>query len=275
MRHLQRGVAAADRRQHRRYVDGRPGDKVDHLPFLLDIAADQDQAGTEDGALIFLADLFPDDNIGVAGLVLDRHEDHAIGRPRPLADIDHAGNLDIALVLRGHGYPAGDDAALGQVLAQESDRMGAVAEPDLVIILDHFGAVGHALEGDAGRIDFRKAATGLVEEAVEQRQGFVAQHLDGVQRVAPGDFEGGLEGIGPGELAKGGHRRPRPAPQIWDRPIRNVTAAEDHCCDFLATDALDQAETQADGKPARPVGRLKRAVPAGVVDAEPSDLDAV
>ncbi len=101
--------------------------------------------------------LFPYDNIGVARLILDRHEDDAVGRARPLADQDHAGDLDIPLVLRAHGVLAGDDAALGELRPQEAKRMWTQGQTDIVIVYSENSTAGtHG--GHSGRCVNRNSA---------------------------------------------------------------------------------------------------------------------
>ncbi len=69
--------------------------------------------------------LRPDDDVGDRGLVLDGHEDDALRGARPLADGDEAGDGDArAGTLRAQLLVA-DDAAAGEVGAQERGRMRA------------------------------------------------------------------------------------------------------------------------------------------------------
>jgi hypothetical protein len=55
-----------------------------HLPFPLNAAVDADHAGAEHDAPVFLKYLYPDDEIGDAGFVLQRDEHGALGGARPL-----------------------------------------------------------------------------------------------------------------------------------------------------------------------------------------------
>ena len=62
------------------------GDDVDDAALVLHPAGDGDEAGAEHDRPEALEHLRPDDDVGDVGLVLDRHEDDAARRARPLAD---------------------------------------------------------------------------------------------------------------------------------------------------------------------------------------------
>lgn len=61
-----------------------------YLPFPLNAAVDADHAGAEHDAPVFLKYLYPDDEIGDAGFVLQRDGHDALGGARPLADESEA-----------------------------------------------------------------------------------------------------------------------------------------------------------------------------------------
>src|SRR4051794_33390153 len=85
---LDREGRAAQLGEARREIDEALGDDVDDEPLALQPAAALDEGRAENGAAEALEDRRPDDEIGDPGLVLDRHEDDAARRPRPLADED-------------------------------------------------------------------------------------------------------------------------------------------------------------------------------------------
>src|SRR5262252_3830441 len=69
-------------------------DAVDDSGFLLQLSAHGDIARAHDDGTKALERLRPDDDVGDRGLVLDGHEDDAIGRARLLANGDETGDAD-------------------------------------------------------------------------------------------------------------------------------------------------------------------------------------
>ena len=61
---------------------------MNHQAFYLEFAFQQDEAGAEDFVAVLLGDAFPDDGVGVAGFVFDRHKKNTLGGARVLADQD-------------------------------------------------------------------------------------------------------------------------------------------------------------------------------------------
>src|SRR5438552_1177495 len=66
-------------------------DDVQHFAFALHFAVDENQPRLRYRSLIALDQFRPDDDVGVAGLVFEREEDHAFGGVRMLAANDDAG----------------------------------------------------------------------------------------------------------------------------------------------------------------------------------------
>jgi hypothetical protein len=96
---------------------------MDHAAFLLHAAGHRDIARAEHDRAEAREGLRPDDDIGERGLVLDREKNHAVGRARPLAHGDEAGNRD---PLAGRDFAqrrVAHDAAGGKISAQEARRM--------------------------------------------------------------------------------------------------------------------------------------------------------
>jgi len=88
---------------------------MNHLAFPLDPAVDRHHAGTEHDPARPLEQLWPDDNIGRAGFVLDGDEHRALRRARPLAHQHQAGGHQPSRVARRHRLGTGDDPAAGKV----------------------------------------------------------------------------------------------------------------------------------------------------------------
>ena len=147
---------------------------MDHLALALDAPAHRQHARGHDDAAVLLEDLRPDHEVGDAGLVLQRDEQHALGRAGPLADQHDAGGLQPAAVAGAHGLGTGDDPPAPQVLAQEGDRMLPQRQAEMAVVRDDLAAGGHRPKRD-GRLlglghDPRLAGRGGGEE----RQGLVA-----------------------------------------------------------------------------------------------------
>ena len=76
-------IAVADGRKRRRQIGQRVGDELHKLPFPLNAPIDgQHVRGKDDAALLF-EELWPDDEIGDAGLVFDGDDHDAFGRAFP------------------------------------------------------------------------------------------------------------------------------------------------------------------------------------------------
>ena len=63
---------------------------MNHFAFALHFAAHAEKAGVEQGAALVLGDAVPHDDIGVAGFILERYEDHAVGGAGVLAAHDES-----------------------------------------------------------------------------------------------------------------------------------------------------------------------------------------
>src|SRR5471032_2961007 len=95
---------AADRRQAAqqvRHVDQALGDQVAHDALLLPHTVDAEQRRAQHFAALLLDQRRPDDDVDIAGLVLQRDEDHALGRAGPLPYRDHAAATRQLAVLVG------------------------------------------------------------------------------------------------------------------------------------------------------------------------------
>jgi hypothetical protein len=60
----------------------------------LDAAPDQQEAGCHHGGAVALEHVRPDNQVGDAGLIFERDEADAAGRPGPLAHQHDTGDLD-------------------------------------------------------------------------------------------------------------------------------------------------------------------------------------
>ena len=224
-----------------------------------------------------LEHLRPDDEIGDAGLVLDGDEHDALGRARPLADQHEAGGLEPAAVAGLHRLGAGDDAPCG------ADRR-AGRRPD-----------GCAASGRHGRSPRRprrrRSSAGARRRARRSPARSSASRAEAAANSGSGSSRSALiaqsasrrarpqrrpEGVGLGEL----HERRRPARRRGARDrrprrrARSARAATIAAASALAR-PLHHAQAEPDGEAVFVVGRLQRAVPAGGVDADRPDLDAM
>ena len=76
-------------------------------------------------------------------------------------------------------FAATDDAALGQILPQETDGMATQAQPDAAVILHHLPTGGHR------RQRHRRFGVRFGGSGVEQRQPLIRQAADRPQRLPP------------------------------------------------------------------------------------------
>jgi len=65
-----------------------------HAAFALEAASHFEGAACDDGAAVAFVELAPDDDIGDAGLIFERNEDHPLGGAGALANEDEAGDRD-------------------------------------------------------------------------------------------------------------------------------------------------------------------------------------
>src|SRR5690606_25153203 len=68
--------------EERAVVDDSPGDEVAHLAasrIALPDAVDGHESRTEQRRAVALDEVGPDDDVDLPGVVLERHEDHALG----------------------------------------------------------------------------------------------------------------------------------------------------------------------------------------------------
>ena len=118
----QRIIGEAD--QIVRAVDHPLRHQMRHLlGAALDITLDQDQPRAHHLLAVLLHDLRPHHDVGDAGLVLQRHEHHALGAARPLPHQHHAGAADAALVVAMADVLAGHDAFFRKHRSQKFHRV--------------------------------------------------------------------------------------------------------------------------------------------------------
>src|SRR4029079_12777808 len=100
-------------------------DDVDHVAAVLialNHAANRHQPRAHHDLALFLEHGGPDDEVGDSSLILDGHEDHALGAAGPLPDQHQPGDCD-ALPVAHLLEPVGrDEAAAGIMLAKEAHR---------------------------------------------------------------------------------------------------------------------------------------------------------
>jgi hypothetical protein len=92
-------------------------------PSALPDAVDREQRAAQQRAALRLRDLRPDDDVDGAGLVFQRHEDHALGRLRPLAVRDDAAGACQPAAGIGAQLGGGLDLEGRQLAAQQRHRV--------------------------------------------------------------------------------------------------------------------------------------------------------
>ena len=103
--------------------------------------------GTAKGVIFMTIE---DDDIGDGALVLDGHEDHALGGARALADGDQARHATRRAVARGAQRFVLDDVPAREVGAQERRRMRAQRQFEEAVVVDDFFARRHRDQCDVG-----------------------------------------------------------------------------------------------------------------------------
>ena len=104
--------------QERRQVAQMSGDEMRHLALPFQFAVDRQQARTEEFAPLPLGEVAPDDDVDVAGLVLEREEGDAARGTGALAVEDEAGGADEATVRQAAEFGGGEEPFALQAAAQ-------------------------------------------------------------------------------------------------------------------------------------------------------------
>src|SRR4029450_6874530 len=78
--------------------------------LILEHAVDDEEWFLDDDEAVAREEIRPDDDVGNAGLVLEREEHEPLGRAGPLARDDHAGHADAAALPRRCQIPRAEDA---------------------------------------------------------------------------------------------------------------------------------------------------------------------
>ena len=166
----------------------------------------------------------PDDEVGEAGLVLERGEDHALGAAGALADQDQAADRDPAA---GVGVPelAGGDGALGgEPVAQQRQRVGLQGQAQGGVVLDDMLAQAHRRQLEPGLVASPRSAAGwspggrVAMACSNKRQGRVLERLDRPQRLAAVEPER-AERVGLGQPDQGRAAQARAALELLQRAV--------------------------------------------------------
>lgn len=80
---------------------------------------------------------------------------------------------------------AGNDAASGQVLPQEGDRVPAQGQPRAAIVGDDLAAFRHRIQWHGGLIELRHRHCLAGGRRCKQRQRLVAESFDMPERLPP------------------------------------------------------------------------------------------
>src|SRR5262249_51451417 len=98
---------------------------MDDLTDALHLAENSQQPRPEELATLAVAQVAPDDPVGGASFVFERHEDHAARGVGPLAADDDAGGADDATLRRRGDLGRSRKTPTPQSIAQERKRMAA------------------------------------------------------------------------------------------------------------------------------------------------------
>ena len=133
--------------QQRREVAQAGGDQVAHFTAAFHVALPgalhRQQAGAHQLAALALAQGFPDDDVDGAGLVLQRHESHALGGAGLLAHGDDAAGARGGAVGQVAQLGGGAQLPAGQFGAQQGQRVAAQGEAGGgVVVGDGFALTG-------------------------------------------------------------------------------------------------------------------------------------
>ena len=119
----------------------------------LELAAREQQRLAADDRAVLLVDLRRDDQVRLAVLVLEQHEDDAVRGRRPLARDRHARDLQLRAVRRVEASSAVVATPGGQVRAQQLERMHADRERRVPVVGEHL--LPRRLRGQLGDLGRR------------------------------------------------------------------------------------------------------------------------
>src|SRR5205085_8803072 len=119
------------------------GDDMDGASLALQAAAAMEQGRAERGAAGAFERRGPDNQLGDAGLVLERDEDDAVGAARALPDQDEAGDRDMTIDGQGGEVAGGDEAFLREFGAEKGERVAFYRQAQGRVILDDMLAERH------------------------------------------------------------------------------------------------------------------------------------
>lgn len=117
---------------------------VDDITLTLQQASAGHHTGRENDAPVPLERFGPDDDIGLASLILDGGEHHPLGTAGSLANEDDAGNGDAPAGAEVRQLGAGHGPEALHFCADERDRMPAQAQANAPIICDDLSSGRHA-----------------------------------------------------------------------------------------------------------------------------------
>ena len=123
---------------------------MDDAFLALQPAAAIEQRRAERGAAEAFERGGPDDQVGDAGLVLERDEDDAVGAARPLPDQHEPGDRETPADRQGRQFGGGDEAVPRQFGAQKGERVALYRQAQRRVILDDMLAERHLGQQGSG-----------------------------------------------------------------------------------------------------------------------------
>ena len=113
------------------------------VALMLQLARHGEKAGRDHLRACALENRRPDDDVGDAGLVLDREKDRAAGRTRPLTHQDKARHRDAPAIPSLGQRHAGYHPSPFEFRPDEGHGMGLERQRQVPVILDHMFAERH------------------------------------------------------------------------------------------------------------------------------------
>src|SRR5205807_75442 len=193
---------------------------MDDLAFALDPAVDGHQSRIEKLAPLPVANIAPDDDVGCAGFVLERHENDAALGIGPLTSDDDAGDARESSMRRMRNVLCRHDALVTQLPPQQRKRMAAQREPEAAVIGDDFLSFGGRWQcgrrfGEScARENFRQSL-----DAGDFPYGVVTMATERDERIGIGE-RGEIATIELRAMCKIGYRFERRAATRFDDPFR-------------------------------------------------------
>ena len=129
-------------------IDQSLGDQMDDLSLDLQLPINTKEAGPQQFPTLPLDQLRVNDDIGQAAFIFQCNEDDSGRGSWPLSADDDAGSADQGAMARALEFGCRKEAMLGQVTAQQGQRMGAQRQAEMPVIGDEIFACTRGRQSD-------------------------------------------------------------------------------------------------------------------------------